>query len=1365
MEPAAGTSNRDAAAASVRRKQVTDAVQTWSGQLIDFGGRNQLLYYRDLKVGTLDLADADPNAVGSLMDGRTVPMSRLFGPELLPDRLKRARAIRNKAREGLEERGIATCFVAIGMATWTNTRGTSTPAAPILLREASIVATGAAETEFEIALTGETEVNPTLLHLLDDQFAVTLDDDELLDLIGPGRFDPQALFDQLAKASTSVAGFAIAARKVLGTFSYAKLPMVTDLNANLDAIVAHDVISAIAGDRGTQLALVASGSRVDITDPDRMSPDDEFLVLDADSSQSYAINAAVAGQSLVLSGPPGTGKSQTIANLIATFVARGQSVLFVAEKRAAISAVLNRLTGVGLGGLVLDLHGGVGSRSALARQLAAGLHASSEVPRPDQVELHQLLVSRRARLNDHEQAVHRSRTPWDVSAFDAQCALLGLTQQYGGAARCGVQLRGEVLARLDATTKRHLDDHLYEYAGLGGLTLTQSESLWADSTILSQDQAQAALEGAIRASRTTVPTIERALAELVRRTGLRRPTMLSQWRGLLGLLNAVAVLGNILTPDIFAAAIPEMVAATASRTWRKQHTGWPGAAANWSSRRRCRKAAAAFVVGPQKLSRSELHAALLRSGQILQDWRLQCTDNGFPRIPVDLVSLQGSFDQLILELAGLGGYLTGVDFAGLPADQLAAALGNLAADERTLRKMPRLNQLKAGFLRLGLADLLSELKNRRLGPAMAVAVFNTCWYQSILDRAAVDDPILANFNAGLLDNSSTVFRDADNHHIEQAAQRVRRAAAERLVQARDQFPDQSLLVQSQADRKRGHLPLRQLFSAAPDVMIALKPCWAMSPLVVSQLLPGDQPYFDVVVFDEASQIVPADAIPSILRAHRVIVTGDKHQLPPTSFFAAASDGDDDIAQAVNADGSINLAFTTGFESILDSLNTVLGEARTRSLTWHYRSADERLIAFSNAWIYDNSLTTFPGISGQNCLSHVFVDGRANAPGQEDSVTAEVERVVTLMLDHAAARPLESLGVITMGVKHRDRIDGAFRQRLRSNPQLFSFFDESQKEKYFVKNLETVQGDERDAIILSIGYGKTPDGRLPYRFGPLLQDGGERRLNVAITRARRRMTLVSSFSAHDMDPTRSTAAGVAMLRAYLQYAESGGARLGDIVLDKPALNPFEISVRDQLQAAGIPVIPQYGVAGFWIDFAAPHPTKPGQMVLAIEADGASYHSSSTARDRDRLRQEQLERLGWTFHRIWSTEWFNDTATCVAEAVTAYRRAVAAADGRAASARTELPAAVPAQPTDPPPVRLVSPPSDRRPGRPMIYPGTPITEYSDAELVLLIRWIESDTLLRTAAQLYEAFVEELGYKRRGSRIRAAFDRVLPTARKPR
>jgi very-short-patch-repair endonuclease len=544
---------------------------------------------------------------------------------------------------------------------------------------------------------------------------------------------------------------------------------------------------------------------------------------------------------------------------------------------------------------------------------------------------------------------------------------------------------------------------------------------------------------------------------------------------------------------------------------------------------------------------------------------------------------------------------------------------------------------------------------------------------------------------------------------------------------------------------------------APNVLGALKPCWAMSPLVVSQLLPPEK-CFDVVIFDEASQVTPADAVGALMRAERAVVAGDPKQLPPTSFFAVTSGGgDDDEAHAEELEGPA--ALTRDFESVLHVMTSLLPPPRgTRTLGWHYRSKDERLIAFSNAQpaLYDWSLTTFPGVLGDECLDHVLVPFVPGRVGQEESVGDEVAEVVRLVREHARLRPTESLGVIAMGIKHANRISEALRTARAEDDDLDALMNEGAKEPVFVKNLERVQGDERDAIILSIGYGKNSKGRLLHRFGPINNEGGERRLNVAITRARSRMTVVSSFSSDDMDPTKLRSEGAKMLCRYLQYAESRGADLGNVAKDKPDLNPFERDVRDQLVAAGIPLVPQFGCSGYWIDYAAQHPTRPGRMVLAVECDGATYHSSATARDRDRLRQDHLERLGWHFHRIWSGDWFHHREREVERAVAAYRDAVARSDQATVTVE---------DPAGPAPHTTSPAPQPARVGNQPIPPGYSITEYTQRELERLIDWIESDTLLRTEDQLLAEAIRLLGFQKRGSRIVPALTTAIHSSRRKR
>jgi len=450
--------------------------------------------------------------------------------------------------------------------------------------------------------------------------------------------------------------------------------------------------------------------------------------------------------------------------------------------------------------------------------------------------------------------------------------------------------------------------------------------------------------------------------------------------------------------------------------------------------------------------------------------------------------------------------------------------------------------------------------------------------------------------------------------------------------------------------------------------------------------------------------------------------------------------------------------TNDIESILDVMRSLLPGGQ-KVLNWHYRSKDERLITFSNAQeeLYDWSLTTFPGALPGDCIRHVLVPFHPGATKVTSSVPEEAARVVELVLEHAAQHPDESLGVIALGSAHAERITELLRLAAAERPELADLMDEDADEPLFVKNLERVQGDERDAIILTTGYSKTVDGRMRYVFGPLNEEGGHRRLNVAVTRARRRLAVVSSFGGREMDPDRLKAVGARMLRDYLLYAESGGTDLGIRTKAKPALNPFERDVQEQLSARGMRMMPQYGASGYWIDFVVMHPDRPSEPILAIEADGASYHASPTARDRDRLRQDHLERLGWHFHRIWSTDWFRNREQEIERAVRAYQEAVDEAEGPPSappppSSGMELPDWLPS-----------AEPSERQ-GRTRlsVRPGRPIADYRPKDLLEVVRWVKSDGRLYTDEALLREAMEALGFRRQGSRILNAINTAIAADR---
>ncbi len=1233
---------------SNRRARLIGAAQeSWVSALTDLGGRNTLLYYKDRRSGTLDLALADPTAAEQFVSSGSIRLTKLFRDvDARVDAIRRVQVIYRKAKELLEERGIRAGYLAIGMARWDELF--LLPAAPVLLRGLTIAPTRARHDDFELILDDESEVNPVLLHKLASVYGAATD--KLADERG------DRLYQMLRRAANAaeVPGFEIVDRQVIGTFTYAKLPMVRDLQTATELLNDSDVVAAIAGDPDAQELL--SGTDDDDVELLLDSPDADYSVLDADSSQRSAIAAVQSGHSLVIHGPPGTGKSQTIANLIAALVARGRKVLFVAEKRAAIDAVLSRLKSVDLGELVLDIHEGTRDRQRIARDLGDSLDLAHQTGAPDDSGLQRRLADRQRRLTDHVKALHEAHPPWGLTPFQVQSALLGIPDR----ARNPVRLAAP--ERITGVVADDLRDELKEFAHLGGFAMRPGVTPWFGAMLRTAEDVRQACNLAAQLSSHTLPRLLDRQARSAASVGLRAPVSYADVRTRMQLYAGIGETLRKLRPEVFTTG-PRLLADAVAGTGEL----------SMGERRRLRKVARQLLLHDDKLSREELTALLATADRQLTDWakeRLDAASSSdeaglLPAGPADFAELNASLAECAQRLDTLRGYIK------LQARDTVEQLAALTADQDTAWKLPRLYQLAAKFEQLSLGPLLDELARNQATPELATAAFDHAWYSSILDQIRVRDPRYAAERGSSLDEIADDFRQRDVEHLIANRRRVRHAWAERVREAQEQHPLQARVIRKQAALRRGHLPLRRLLDQTSDVLFALKPCWAM-------------------IFDEASQIVPADAIPAIMRGHQIVVAGDDRQLPPTNFFRQVGEveeepsenyGPDDLDDVGDEDESL-VSFGVGFESVLDALRPLLP---TWPLEWHYRSRDERLVAFSNSRIYGGALTTFPGVFRDDCLRHVVVD-QTPGPGQEVSVTAEVDKVVELILEHARTRPQESLGVIALGIKHAERIDSALRATLSRHAELERCFNEDAAEPFFVKNLERVQGDERDAIILSIGYGKHTDGRMRYNWGPLLRDGGERRLNVAATRAKQRLTLVSSFSSHDVDQDRLTKAGARMLADYLDYAGSGGsvsAASGASGADE--LSPFEADVQSRLADCGITVVPQYGVGGYRVDFAATHPDDADRMVLAIEADGASYRRSGTVRDRDRLRSEHLRRLGWSFHRIWSTNWFHDPQSEVARLRQAYEDAVTEADATyqpplpEAAVEPELPPPAPAQPT--------------------------------------------------------------------------------------
>lgn len=540
---------------------------------------------------------------------------------------------------------------------------------------------------------------------------------------------------------------------------------------------------------------------------------------------------------------------------------------------------------------------------------------------------------------------------------------------------------------------------------------------------------------------------------------------------------------------------------------------------------------------------------------------------------------------------------------------------------------------------LGTKRFLTALRTNNISSELWFPALEKLIYKTCLDSIVSRKPELRNFNFEVHERQIREFASLDYSQLDVARERLKCFHAERWQSFEKTSIAQSELprLKKESTKKRQHLPIRRLLNdkqkGIQNLAKILKPCWMMSPLSVSQYIDPNVIHFDVLIFDEASQLRTEDVVSSIIRSDQIIVIGDRKQLPPTSFFSTG-DNEEDIDDENDA----------SYESILDECsNFMVGH----TLKWHYRSQDERLIAFSNLHFYDSQLVTFPNPIQNPDLGVWFEhvpDGVYDRGGRRDN-QREAATVAQLVLKHVQQSSNQSLGIIAFSEAQADAIQEQIEILGRDYSNLEAFCCDNSPQ-FFLKALENVQGDERDVILLSVGYARDSQGKLSLNFGPLNKKGGERRLNVAITRAKSKITLVSSILSGDIDLTRTQSEGVRLLRDYLEYAASGGERLqGNSYTDKLHFDsPFEEDVYHTIRQHSLPqeyiIRTQVGCSGYRIDLAIAHNSRPGEFLLGIECDGASYHSSSTARDRDRLRQQVLERLGWRIHRIWSTEWFRN-----------------------------------------------------------------------------------------------------------------------------
>lgn len=1297
---------------------VSRKVEVWKGRLLDVSNRNPLVRFRKHKASVLTVALPEASTLYRELDqgrhytvvfetqGQEEPgTGRLFvspqTPEQPVDRV--LYNLRSKSRTYRSDHGVNILYVAIGSLLWKEVSCDELNESPLFLVPVTLERQNSFSPYRLQRLDEDAVFNPTLRKRLELDYRLKLPDFDL-----DNGFELLAALDDIRKAIPPSSGWQVNASCHLALFHFSKLLMYSDLDQGLPALSSQPVIRALAGDPA---ALPPEPS--DLPRPQeydvKLRPEDSFQVLDADSSQQEAVQAALAGVSFVLQGPPGTGKSQTITNMIAELIANGRRVLFVSQKMAALDVVQGNLEKCGLGDRCLELHDPKKNRADIIKEIAASLD-SHERHKGAPTDVRDLAAVRQE-LNDYVKAVHatRGRLGIDVYRMIGQYASLSDAADIDFKLPAVLEVDEDRLGRMEGTVLRlsqmnaAFRDAAHPWSGALvtewsdrlqskvqeelSAVIDARQRLWASIPSLTSALELPAMESLpdLRRLRQLYrdmagrPAVRRewlegdldALAAMTDDGLAAHQELLMREKGLLGMgsrdildldgrtfrhsfevqyAGALRILNGGFRRDmkILRAISGRQLTYDEAKFMVRAVDDYQTALASWKVKRDGLMSAhrGAFTgEGEELRSLSERISwtrrfrsshALLMNRKVMEDLASESLPQHVQDGAVDLEMYLGRFDSALNVFAirfSQEHRLNGRPLRDAALKDIEGWTEQAWTSRYRYQEWLDLASLLDGMRGLGLEDLVRELREKDVPPEGMVMAFQRRFRRLWMEEALASDPVLSRFRrdhqTGLIDR----FNELDRLHVERGKNRVQ-ARVEENLRRRREGGDKHLLLKQEteiarlAKLKRQRKAVRAMLSECWDLIGLLKPCMLMSPLSVAQFLDRERTRFDTVIFDEASQICPEDAIGSMARGRQVIVVGDSKQMPPTSFFALSSEDEDEEPD---------------LESILDECETC-GMPR-RMLMWHYRSKDEALIAFSNHQFYGGRLNTFPSsIFGREGfgLHHVLVPAGVFDRGRSRTNRAEAEVVARMVRDHYARKDGRSLGVIAFSEAQMEAIDQVLNEMRRDDRELDAVLSSEEGEPFLLYNLENVQGHERDRIILSVGYGKDENGRFALNFGPLNRDGGERRLNVAITRAKLSLDIVSSIRSEDIDLSGSRSKGALLLKQYLAFAESGGDHraLPSISGAQEEPGPFEEQLCKALQARGHKVRMNVGTSDYRVDLAIEDPGEEGRFLLGIECDGPHYVSGLTVRDRDRTRQGQLKRLGWRLHRVWSVEWFRN-----------------------------------------------------------------------------------------------------------------------------
>ncbi len=1238
-------------------ERLEGAVATWRASLVEAAGGSTLVDVELLGDAALDLTTAHPSGISQLFAGRETRLSNLVreGAALSTAR-RRARAVSARAAVYAQRYGIAPTSLAIGVATWTErttpdianddvaalasvTRQRSpegeqpdptaprTVRAPVLLRPVTLLARGSGESDYELALEPSLEVNPVLARALRARGALLDPGAVARGTFTSNGFDPRGALQRLTSLGEAVLDdFSLTERVVVGTFVHPGQILVDDLDNLSGTLERHEVVAALAGVEESRTRLRRALPAPVGGDRD---PAHERGVGDLDPAQQHVLDTVATGTHLFVDAPAGADVTGTLAAVVADAAASGRTVLYVPGHRRAASALADRLGTLGLGDLLLDVAPDAGWRSAISRRLLGAM--TLEAPAVDTHGVHALrseLVATRERLRAYVDALHVERQPWGVSAYDALQQLARLTSERP-TPKTTVRLTPEVARVLDAARRVEVTADLVRAGELGAFRVRPADTPWYGADLRTRADADGVVRRLTRLLDSTLPALVERTGQVAAETGLTQATSVVGWAEQLSMLDGVRAALDVFQPIVFERTAADLVAATATKQWRAER----GIEMGYWVRRRLRKQSKDMVRPGRPVA--DLHAALIEVQAQRETWQAHCPSGGWPRLPDGLEHIEEEFAAVRADLDALDEVLAttpgGAGLSRLPFAALTERLSRLRADTDALTDLPDRTGLLHRLRSAGLGALVDDLADRRVEPSLAAAELDLAWWSTVIEQILSEDPALAGYDGAALGALSAQYATLDRAHVASLSGPVLASALGHVSHALRQHREQAEALFADLVEER-LTSLRDTVVRHPEVARRLRPVVAASPMLVPQVLPPTRTV-DLVVLDSAAHLPVEVALAAVARGRQVVVVGD----------ARCASG-------------------TAVRELADVLPTV-------ALRADASRRDPYLTAFLAGHGYAGVLRATPLPQHRPLVGLELVDGTGmpNETGTVDSTREEVEHVVELVLTHALLRPDESLAVITATATHAEAVREAVLSEVRGNPALAAFFDSGRVDPFVVTDLPNVAGLRREAIILSLGLGRTPHRRVLHTFGPVSAPGGDALLLDALGSTRHRLTVVSCFASDDLDPERLRGPGPRLLADLLAFAARRGAGqdVSDLVTAPEPTDPLLRSLAAATAAAdlalaaasepdrllldlaerlwkhGLLVEADYGIpGGDRIPLVVGHPDLPGEMLVAVLTDDEQYTAEPSVRVRDRLTADRLERVGWSVVRVWSAAAFMD-----------------------------------------------------------------------------------------------------------------------------